>query len=272
MRFATPSLLMFAIVTASGSAHAQAALDEGTPKPTTEATARPDTPDLADQVEYGVDIRLRKVYLPASLMGLFVQRAAGGADNTGVGFDLVRRRGNLELQLGFEYEHINIAEGVWIDNGNDVTKGDTIDYILSPDHAGSNFGWYTVEFTFLNHAPINKYVAIRYGGGAGLGILSGSVKRWDIQCAAGATNTNVDPYCIPPQYKGASGQQGTGTALSDNGGAPETAPVAYNLPPVFPVINAIIGIQIKPTNKSVINIEGGIRTLPFFGISAGYFF
>ena len=31
-------------------------------------------------------------------------------------------------------------------------------------------------------------------------------------------------------------------------------------------------LQIKPTPKAVINIEAGIRTLPFFGFSAGYFF
>jgi len=38
------------------------------------------------------------------------------------------------------------------------------------------------------------------------------------------------------------------------------------------VVNAIIGFQIKPTEKAVINIEGGIRTFPFFGFSGGYFF
>src|SRR6267142_1523435 len=147
MRFATLALLTFAISTASGEARAGAALDDGTPKPTTDATARPDTPDLAsDKVTYGVDIRLRKVYLPESLIGLFVEKAAGGSSSTGYGVDLVRRRGNLELQLGFEFEHIAPTEGVWINKGDDVTKGATVDYILNPTHAGSEFGWFTVEF------------------------------------------------------------------------------------------------------------------------------
>jgi hypothetical protein len=262
MRFVTQSFLTFTLL--SGSIVARA--DDATPKPTTEATARPDSPELADQVEYGVDVRLRQVFLPASVLGLFVEKGAGGASNGGIGVDLVRRRGDVELQLGFEYEHINVKEGVYINKGDDVAKGDTIDYILSPDgHGDSNFGWFTLEFTFLSHHAFNKYVALRYGGGAGIGFLTGSVKRWDTMCGAGATNTNTTA-CLPQQLGG------QGITVQDNSGAPETAPVAYNLPFAFPVINAILGVQIRPTPKAVINIEGGLRTLPFIGMSAGYFF
>ena len=122
------------------------------------------------------------------------------------------------------------------------------------------------QFVHANNlvVPINKYLAFRYGGGAGIGILSGSVKRIDVQCAAGATNANPDPYCVPTQYGG------KGVTSPDHPGDPE--PDAYSLPPVMPVVNAIIGFQIRPTPKAVINIEGGIRTLPFIGLSAGYFF
>ncbi len=274
MRFVTGLGLLAILV---GTAHAGAALDDnssGSPAPTTTRTTDPNAaPDTlqtsADKVEYGADLRLRQVFLPSGLMGLFVARAAGGASNTGFGVDLIRRRGNLELQLGFEFEHIALQEGVYINSGDNVPT-DTADFILSPAHAGSDFGWFTIEFTFMNQAPINKYVAFRYGGGAGLGILTGQVKRIDTQCAGGATNANPEPGCVPVGYTGQNGQPGTGTVSPDHPGDPEPNP--YNLPPVFPVVNAIIGLQIRPTPKAVINIEGGIRTLPFIGISAGYFF
>ena len=71
-----------------------------------------------------------------------------------------------------------------------------------------------------------------------------------------------EPGCVPGARLG-----GTGHASSDGNGGPRPRRSKYNLPPVFPVVNAIIGVQIKPTDKIVINIEGGIRTLPFFGIS-----
>lgn len=267
MRFAT-SLTLLAI--SAGTAWGQAALDDaGKPQRTTEATAAPDTTQTAEpKLEYGVDIRLRQVFLPKSLIQLFVERAPGGSSNGGVGVDLVRRRGNLELQLGFEFEHIQPQEGVWIKKGDQVPAA-SADFILSPDHAGSSFGWFTVEFTFLNHAPINKYLAVRYGGGAGIGFLTGSLKRIDTQCSAGATNSNPEPGCIPVGYS-VNGKAGTGAIVPDNPG--DTEPNPYNLPPVFPVVNAIIGLQIRPTSKSVINIETGIRLLPFIGVSGGYFF
>ncbi|NVB79283.1 MAG: hypothetical protein HOV81_12880 [Kofleriaceae bacterium] len=244
----------------TGTAWGQAALDDaGKPQRTTETTAAPDTSDVKEPgVEYGVDIRLRRVFVPKGVIELFVERAADGASNNGIGVDLVRRRGNVELQLGFEYEHIEPGEGAWINSGDNVAAGDEADYIISADHAGKSFGWFTLEFTFINHAPINKYVAVRYGGGAGIGFLTGELQKYDVACI-GATNENPEPGCRP-------------TALGGTGIDANNAPEAYDMPPVFPVVNAIVGLQIRPSPKAVVNIEGGIRTIPFIGMSAGYFF
>jgi hypothetical protein len=245
----------------------QAALDDDAakPKPTTDPTASPTSLETAEPpLEYGADFRLRQVFVPSFILNLFVERHAGGASNTGFGLDLVRRRGNLELQLGFEYEKVEVGEGVWINSGDNVASGAEADYLISADRAGKSLGWFTIEFTFLNHAPINKYFAVRYGGGAGLGIVTGALQKYDVPCASGATNDNPEPGCVPVGITSPSGAQGTaGAAMGPND---------YNLPPVFPVVNAIVGVQIRPVPKAVINIETGIRTLPFLGLSAGYFF
>lgn len=219
-----------------------------------------------NKVEYGVALRLRSVHVPQSILELFVARAADGASNIGYGVELVRRRGTTELQLGFEYEHLTVGEGVWINHGDNVAAGDEADFILSPDHSpsGSSLGWFTIEFTFMNHAEINKYLSFRYGGGAGLGILTGDLYHFNVICN-GATNSSTAPGCVPNN----STFMGTGI---DSDGQNFNTPVKYDLPPVFPVVNAIIGLQIKPIDKLVVNIEAGIRTLPFFGISTGYFF
>lgn len=257
MRFAM-SLTLLALMTGTGLA--QPALDDaGKPQPTVDPTASPGTLDtVGPPVEYGIDLRLRQVFVPQGLLELFVQRSAGGASNTGIGVDLVRRRGNLELQLGFEYENIEVGEGVWIAKGDNVAGGDEADYLLSAARAGESLSWFTIEFTFLNHAPINDKLAFRYGGGAGLGFVMGSLQKYDVQCV-GATNDTPEPGCRPQ-------------ALGGNGIDADNAPAKYDLPPVFPVVNAIIGLQIRPTKKAVINLETGIRTLPFVGMSAGYFF
>src|SRR4051794_36726536 len=83
------------------------------PTRTTDPAASPDSlTTTEDKVTYGIDIRLRSVYTPKGLLELFVARSAGGTQNYGYGIDRVRRRGSVELQLGFEYEHITAAEGV----------------------------------------------------------------------------------------------------------------------------------------------------------------
>jgi hypothetical protein len=214
-----------------------------------------------DAVEYGVGLRARSVWLPKAVLELFVTRAAGGAHNYGGGVELSRRRGSTELQLGFEYERINVGQGVWINKGDDVSAGDEADYVLGPGDSGKQLGWFTVELTFINHAELSKNFAVRYGGGLGLGIVTGQLDHYNIVCV-NATNAAPEPGCVPMRYAGGLGMYSGGVQ----------SPVKYDLPPVFPVVNAILGLQIRPTDKLTINLEGGIRTLPFFGISSSMFF
>jgi hypothetical protein len=236
------SVLLITLATA-GAAHAQAALDDddsNKPTPSTSALA------ADDEAKVGFTFGVRNVWVPRSIIELFVDKASGGSSEVGYRAELVRRKGDFEVQLGLEYESIYVQPGIWVQKGEDPTNGGA-DHVTFHD-----FGWFSIEATFLNHTPINKYVAIRYGGGAGLGIVKGSVNRTDSICNSPDPNQASDTTCHD--------------APNPNDNTP------YNLPPVFPVINAIIGVQIKPTDNMVINVETGIRTLPFFGISVGALF
>jgi hypothetical protein len=279
MRLATTLLLL----TITGTAWAgDAVLDptaDAAKKPPEPVAATSDTPPTItnpdDTVSYGVDLRIRNVRLPKFMLGWFLGHAADGSSNTGIGADFIRRKGTTEISLGFEYEHINIGEGVYVEPGKAV-PGDPADYLLSPEHSPNqaNFGWFTVEFNFVGHTPINQYVSFRYGLGAGLGFLVGDIYRWDVACAGGATNDSPEPGCDPGDVgvHAPDGTLGTGHTSNDSTGGAETTPVKYDLgTPVFPVINAFVGFQFHPFDKAVINIEGGLRTLPYIGLSLGYF-
>ncbi len=255
------------IATGSARADGSVALDEGSsPTPTTDPNAATATAG-EKPVEYGVGIRFRNVRIPKAQLELFLERAGDdGSSTLGTGIEFIRRRGNVELQLSFETEAIKPGSGIWIESGKNLAAGDVADYVLPVANQDKQLKWYTLEFTFLNHAPINKYVSIRYGGGAGIGIVAGRLDHLNMQCAGtGATNDNPTP-CEPAQFGG------SGNAPCEEDGTACGTLVKYNIPPVFPVINAIIGAQIKPTEKMTINIEGGIRTFLFFGISGAYFF
>lgn len=215
----------------------------------------------ADVAEYGVGIRLRNVRGPQFALEWFMESTPGGMSNYGIGLELIRRRGNLELQLGFEYERITPDEGVYIERGKDVAGGDEADFIVSPDHNnGKHLGWATAEFTAIYHTAFNEYLAVRYGGGFGIGVVTGELGRYNVICN-GATNAQPEPGCVPVGFGG--------TATPSEGG---DAVAKYDLPPVFPVANLVVGLQVRPTPKLTVNIEGGIRTFPFFGLSSAYFF
>ncbi|MBP6841092.1 MAG: hypothetical protein KA190_27595 [Kofleriaceae bacterium] len=221
--------------TAPAPVAAQAAADD-------DATTTPGVEDPDAKPRFGVGLRLRRVSIPTGLLELFVERAESGVSGTGFGFDLVRRNRNFELQVGFEYESLKGDPGIWIDKGESI-PADPVDYV---EYRG--FGWYTFEVSFLNHTPLAKQVSLRYGGGAGLGVLKGDVVRTDYLCSSAQTES----------------------CTRDPAAANDQTP--YDLPPVFPVVNAIIGVQIRPIDNLTINVETGLRTVLFFGTSVGYLF
>lgn len=218
------------------------------PASTTDSTddAQPTlTPGVVEQKEearFGAGLRIRSVHIPRGVLELFVAKAATGVSGVGFGAELYRRKGNFELQVGFEYEGLSGDSGYWIDKGETLTSE-------GPDFVEfDSFGWFTMEVSFINHTPLSKYLALRYGGGAGIGILKGSIKRTDSICSANDESTcHQDPAAVNVQKP-------------------------YDLPPVFPVINAIVGMQIRPIENVVINVEGGLRTVLYFGATVGYYF
>jgi hypothetical protein len=194
----------------------------------------------------GAGFRVRNVRVPRGLIELFVERAEGGSSEWGVGLEVIRRKGTFEVQFGLEWDNIFIKPGYWIDKGEMIPQHEA-DLVTFSDEgylSWGTFGWLTAEVTFLNHSPIIDQLAIRYGGGAGIGIVKGEVTKRDATCS-GTTTDTCRPY---------------GTTS------------AYDIPPVMLVVNAIIGVQITPIDNMFINVEGGLRTFPFFGMTAGYFF
>jgi hypothetical protein len=234
------AILPFVIfVAVAGSAHAQAVLDADPA-----AAALPGQPAASSSgpaAEWGLGVRLRNVRLPRAMLELFVDRAAGSGSNLGFGVDLVRRKEDFEVQFGAEYERLSVDRGIWIEKGKPIptNEADFVEF--------NGFGWFTLEATFVFHSSLTRNLALRYGAGAGLGVLFGEVTHVDRGC------DSSDPQSCTRET---------------NGGLK----IPYDLPPVMLVVNAVVGLQLRATEKLTINLEGGLRTLPFFGVSGTYFF
>lgn len=234
------------IAMTAGTAAAQgAALDDDS-----SSEPAPPIPGATDgstgpKTNIGVGIRLRSIRIPEGMLEWFVGDVPGGVSNVGIGAELSRRKGDFEVQFGLEYEHLTVTPGYWLEKDKEVPANPgAVDYVRD-----DGFGWVTAELSFMYNTPIIPQLAVRYGGGAGIGILMGGVNRTDQICTAG-----------PPEY----------VCNEDSTGENHNTP--YDLPPVMLVVNAILGVQIKPTNEIFINLEGGIRTVPFFGMTGGYYF
>jgi hypothetical protein len=236
-------VLVMALCVGPGAVDAQVApdpgdgadADDGSTDPT--AAAGPAAP----LVRYGAAVRLRNVRIPEGMFEWFIEDVPGGVSNFGFGAELLRRKGDFEVSLGLEYEKLSVTPGLWVEKGKPIMGG-SVDRVED-----DGFGWVTAELTFMYHTPILPQLAVRYGGGAGIGVLLGDVRRTDQLCASNSLDSCID-------------------APAPNDDEP------YDLPPVMLVVNAILGLQIRPTNEIFINVEGGLRTVPFFGVSGGYYF
>lgn len=191
----------------------------------------------------GIGLRLRQVYLPEAMLELFLEDVPGSASHIGYGIELIREKGNFIISLGAEYESIAAAEGVWIDKGESIPQ-DEPDYVQFKD-----FSWLTFDALFTWQQPLHSTFSLRAGAGVGLGILMGEILRTDYRC----TSDDTGDCSLSP------------TAQNIN--TPESA-----IPPVFPVINVVVGAQIRPAANLAINIEGGIRTVPFVGTTVALLF
>lgn len=199
-------------------------------------------------IEWGVGVRLRYVAIPTFILEQFWEEVAHSPSNPGFGIDVIRKRGTFEFSFGLEFESLNADSGFWLEKGDDaVTPGQTPDLV---DFDG--FAWLTLDASFVFHKPLHEKFSLRYGGGFGLGIIFGDVRQTDAVCTGRNINDNgvcmVDPNAVQVNEPN------------------------EDIPPVFPVINLLVGAQFRPVPKVAINFEMGLRTAAFIGLSASYLF
>lgn len=226
---------------------AQGALDDETEQ----EQARQIEKDLATPnvtpVEWGIGIRLRYVTIPKFLLEQFWEEVSSGTGNPGFGVDVIRKRGDFEFSFGIEFESLKGDNGFWLEKGdNAVSNGQTPDFVEF-----DGFAWLTLDAALIFHKPLNKYFALRYGGGFGLGVIFGEVLQTDSVCSGRNIN---DP----------------GVCMVDPNAAQVNEPAG--IPPVFPVINLLVGGQVRPVDKVAINFELGLRTAFYAGFGASYMF
>jgi hypothetical protein len=205
-------------------------------------TAAPEAP-----AQIGIGARFRYIFLPASVLNLFLGHATS-MSSVAIGGEVIRRKGNLDIVFGLEYANISPANGLYLEKGkNPALMSDYPDYVTF-----DNFSMVSVDGTFIWHADLAPFMQFRYGAGIGIGFLLGDIKKQKGSCPSSTTPDQLDnPHACDPVSPT--------VRLADK-------------PPVVPIVNLLVGLRFKIVNELSANVEIGFRDVFFSGVSLGYFF
>jgi hypothetical protein len=200
--------------------------------------------------QFGIGARLRYVFAPEGMLNLFFQHSVG-MSSVGIGGDFIRRKGNFDIDVGFEYENItpNGCPAISDPSSTCLFLGKNDDpagngkYSLHFD----NLALWGIDVSFIWHTQILPHFFLRYGAGIGLGIVTGDIRK--VECNAGSTNLDANTCTENP-----------------------TSFETVSKPPVVPIVNLLIGLRINIVDKLSVNAEFGFRDMLYAGVGLGYFF
>ncbi len=191
----------------------------------------------APQGHWGVGIKARSWRVSKRLQQQFMEVSPGPATGRGIGFDFTRRTGDIELAFGFGYDTLNGQDGYYVDNGGDPTVAGDTDY-----NEFDKLEWFTAEFTVVGHAKIHKFLEFRFGAGIGVGMMRGEMRKTDALCST---------YRVPE------------SCMIDPNAVDVDKPA--DIPPVLPVINMLVGLELTPFDWLHVYIDAGIHSTPYVG-------
>jgi hypothetical protein len=191
----------------------------------------------SNPTEWGVGAQVRRSYVSPALQKLFVDDTPGPAEQDGGGVTFNRRTKGVEMVLGFGYDPIKPTEGYYLDKGGDPLGPDDVDYV----QFDKKLSWATVDATFIGHINLHKILAIRLGGGVGIGFVIHHAYRTSALCTSERIQDDCTINPLGPRQK---------------------EPV--NLP-VLPVLNVLAGIELRPFKWVAIYVDVGLHTAPYIG-------
>ena len=201
-------------------------------------TARADekvTVSESELVEWGIGAHVRQLHASRWVLERFWEDVPGGAKENGVAIDFTRRSPKLEFVFSLGYDELDARDGNYLELGEEPTEPGTV--------ANLDFrklGQFTIEGTIIGRAKLHKVLAIRYGAGLGVGIVTGEVIQTDQLC----TSDQIQEDCT-----------------ADPDGEKQNEPA--EVPPVLPVVNILVGMELRLVKPIALYVDAGIHTVPY---------
>ena len=107
-------------------------------------------------IQFGFAMRARYVSVPSWFLGLFTKENTALSTFGHFGVEFLRRKGDMDIALGFSYQNMSPPDGNWLGAGKQPTM-DT-DYVqfkgLKMYGIDATFVWHTM---FKSFAQLHKY-------------------------------------------------------------------------------------------------------------------
>jgi hypothetical protein len=162
--------------------------------PVDEKPAPPAGP--ANPPQFGVGFRARMISLPSAFLKAFT-KANQGLLSYGVGLEGFRRKRDpenpnrfSEISFAVTYQNMSPPDGNWLGSGhNAAIDTDWVQF--------KNFGFWTIDLSFIERQYFNDVFGIHYGAGVGLTIVQGNVLRTSSSPACTDANVGNTSVCRP---------------------------------------------------------------------------
>ena len=247
---------------AAVAAAAEALMSEEAPSP----TAPLDAP------HFGGAFRARWVSVPHWVLSSFTQ-ASQSVSSYSVALEAFRRKRDednpnrfWEVSLAVGYQNMSAPDGNWLGkNRNPAVDTDWVQF-------KNNFGFWTIDLSFIQRQFFNDVFGIHYGAGWGLAIIQGEILRTK---SYGCTDQNLST-CRPIVCTGGVCKEGelAGTEANGQKGTAEV-PHRYretSVPGAILIVNLLAGFDFRiPSVKGLeLRLEGGFYDALFLGGAAAY--
>ena len=230
--------------------------------PTDAPAATNSTTDAPVDRPFDMEVGIRSRYLavPNGLIDswVFSHKDDGYPDRPSIwavsgGLEFVIRNKNANGIFYTEYIFSGIKEGYWDDveepgNFNDGSW-------LEPERLGMVV--LGADGAYEVHA--NSWFSFLFGGGLGVGILTGQLTEWEPGEDGSGESDNTDPSCGPtePAYTRKD-------HCVDDG--------ALVIPKAIPVVDILLAARFHISDRATIRLEGGFHDFLYSGMSIGVVF
>jgi hypothetical protein len=235
-------------------------------------------PGPVNPPQFGLGARGRFISLPGAFLGGFL-KAHHSLHSYDVGIEGFRRKRDVEnpnryweISLGVSYQNMRPPDGNWLGSGHNASI-DT-DWLQF-----KNFGFWTIDLSFIQRQFFNDVFGIHYGAGLGLTIIQGDLLRTSSSSACTDANVGNTTVCRPTICTSlAAGcteaelarSETTGSIASDSAGHPRRFREG-SVPPAIPALTLLTGVDFRiPQAPGLeLRIDAGLFDLLVLFIGGG---